>query len=305
MAGKKHPILMVLGILVGVALFLGTTLVVLLKIFSPSANLSFKDKIGVIPIEGTISDSQTITSQLVKFNEDEGIKAIILRINSPGGAVGPTQEIYREVQKTVRNKKVIASIGGVAASGGYYIAAAANKIVANPGTITGSIGVLMEFIRVEDLLNKIGINHEVLKSGEFKDIGSPHRELTERDRALINSLIANIQKQFIDAVAEGRNLPEEEVRRLADGSIFSGAQAKDLGLVDVLGNFQDAVDLAKEMVGIEGDVTLVYSKKSRLELLDLIFETAARSITHQLQGMRTRLEFRWNGLLDPKVSGNY
>ena len=145
----------------------------------------------------------------------------------------------------------------------------------------------------------------MLKSGEFKDIGSPHRELTERDRALINSLIANIQKQFIDAVAEGRDLPEEEVRRLADGSIFSGAQAKDLGLVDVLGNFQDAVDLAKEMVGIEGDVTLVYSKKSRLELLDLIFETAARSITQQLQGMRTRLEFRWNGLLDPKVSGSY
>lgn len=305
MAGKKHPILTVLGILAGIALFLGTTMVVLLKFFSPSANLSFKDKIGVIPIEGAISDSQTITSQLVKFKEDKGIKAIILRINSPGGAVGPTQEIHREVQKTVHTKKVIASIGGVAASGAYYVAAAADKIVANPGTITGSIGVLMEFIRFEDFLNKIGINHEVLKSGEFKDIGSPHRELSERDRALINSLIANIQEQFVEAVASGRNLSEEEVRKLADGSIFSGAQAKDLGLVDVLGNFQDAVELAKEMVGIEGDVTLVYSKKSKLELLDLILETAARSITQQLQGMKTRLEFRWSGFLDHTVRGSY
>ena len=177
MAGKKHPILIVLGILAGVGLVLGIAMIIVLKVFTPYSSLSFSTKIGVIPIEGAITDSQAITEQLRRFKKDKGIKAIILRINSPGGAVGPTQEIYREVQRTVETKKVVASLGGVAASGGYYIATAAKKIVANPGTITGSIGVIMEFVRFEDLLNKIGIKFEVLKSGEFKDIGSPHREL--------------------------------------------------------------------------------------------------------------------------------
>lgn len=262
MAGKKHPILTVLVILAGVSLLLCTTVVLILKIFSPSSNFSFKDKIGVISIDGTINGSRSITSQLIRFRKDKGIKAIILRINSPGGSVGPTQEIYREVRKTIQTKKVIASMGGVAASGGYYIAAAANKIVANPGTITGSIGVIMEFVRFDHLLKNIGINFEVLKSGEFKDIGSPHRELTERDRALIKSLIANIQKQFVEAVAKGRDMSNEKVQKIADGSIFSGAQAKELGLVDMLGNFEDAVELAKTMAGIKGDVTLVYSKRN-------------------------------------------
>ncbi len=305
MAGKKHPILTVLVILAGVSLLLCTTVVLILKIFSPSSNFSFKDKIGVISIDGTINGSRSITSQLIRFRKDKGIKAIILRINSPGGSVGPTQEIYREVRKTIQTKKVIASMGGVAASGGYYIAAAANKIVANPGTITGSIGVIMEFVRFDHLLKNIGINFEVLKSGEFKDIGSPHRELTERDRALIKSLIANIQKQFVEAVAKGRDMSNEKVQKIADGSIFSGAQAKELGLVDMLGNFEDAVELAKTMAGIKGDVTLVYSKRNKLDLWDLFLETAGRSITGLLQNMKTRLEFRWSGFPDQTVTERY
>ena len=297
MAGKKHPILIVLGILAGVGLVLGIAMIIVLKVFTPSSNLSFSSKIGVIPIEGAILDSQAITEQLGRFRKDKGIKAIILRINSPGGAVGPTQEIYREVLRTVETKKVVASLGGVAASGGYYIAAAAKQIVANPGTITGSIGVIMEFVRFEDLLNKIGIKFEVLKSGEFKDIGSPHRELTARDKELISALIADIQKQFVEAVASGRNLSIEKTREIADGRIFSGAQAKELGLVDVLGNFQDAVELAKNMATIRGDVTLVYPKKSKLDLWDLFLGSAADSIAKRIQGMKTRVEYRWSGFV--------
>lgn len=295
MAGKKHPILTVLAILAGIALLLGVALVVILKVFTPASSSLFSEKIGVIQIEGRISDSRVITSQLVKFKKDKGIKAIILRINSPGGGVGPTQEIYREVIKAGKTKKVIASMGSVAASGGYYIASAADKIVANPGTITGSIGVLMEFIRLEDLLNKIGVNLEVLKSGEFKDIGSPHRKLTPQERELLNALVADIQRQFVEDVATGRNLSVEEVQKIADGRIFSGAQAKELGLVDVLGNFQDTVEIAKDMAGIKGEVALVYPKRGKLPLWDLLLETATRFVTQMLQRMKPQLEYRWGG----------
>ncbi|MEE4352570.1 MAG: signal peptide peptidase SppA [Desulfatiglans sp.] len=296
MAVKKHPILTALLIIIVVAFFLGATMFVVLKGFSPATNLSFGDKIGVIPISGAITESQAVTSQLVRFKKDKGIKAIILRINSPGGGVGPSQEIYREVRRTIKTKKVIASLGGVAASGGYYIAAAADQIVANPGTITGSIGVLMEFLWAEDLLKKIGIKLEVLKSGEFKDTGGPHRELTKRDKDLLNALIAEIRSQFVQAVAEGRDLSLEQVDQIADGRILSGSQAKELGLVDALGNFQDAVELSKEIVGIKGDVTLVYPEKSRSEIWDLILNKAFQTLEGRLKELTTQMEYRWNGL---------
>ncbi|MCP4578993.1 MAG: signal peptide peptidase SppA [Deltaproteobacteria bacterium] len=295
MAKNKRPILTVLVILGVIALILGTAMIFVIKMVDPSSDLSFSDKIGVIPIDGAIFDSHETTLQLIRFREDKRIKAIVLRINSPGGAVGPTQEIYREVRKTVETKNVVASLGGVAASGGYYIAAAADKIVANPGTITGSIGVLMEFMRFEDLLEKIGVKLEVLKSGEFKDIGSPHRELTERDRAIIDSLIADIQGQFVAAVARGRDLPLEKVNQIADGRVFSGARAKELDLVDALGNFQDAVDVAKEMANIEGGATLVYPRKKRMELWESFLEGTARSVTRVFQGLKPQLEYKWGG----------
>lgn len=296
MAKNKRPILTVSIILGVIALILGTAMMMILKLVVPLSDLSFSDKIGVLPIDGAIFDSKETLSQLVDFRKDEGIKVIVLRINSPGGAVGPTQEIYREIRKTVETKKVIASLGGVAASGGYYIASAANKIVANPGTITGSIGVLMEFMRFEDLLNKIGIKLEVLKSGEFKDIGSPHRQLTQRDREIIDSLITDIQDQFVEAVANGRGLPLEKVNQIADGRVFSGARAKELELVDALGNFQDAIDVAKDMAGIKGDATLVYPKKTGLELWESFLKGSARSVTKAIQGNKPQLEYRWSGL---------
>ena len=162
---------MVLLILFLVVLFMGGTMLFVLKLAGSSPTLSFGEKIGVVLIEGSITQSREIAGQIEKFNKDERIKAILLRIDSPGGAIGPTQEIHREVCKAAKRKIVVASLGGVAASGGYYIAAAADKVVANPGTITGSIGALMQFFRIEELLEKIGVGMEVLKSGEFKDIG--------------------------------------------------------------------------------------------------------------------------------------
>ena len=295
MADKKRPILTVLVILGVIALFLGGAMFFIIKMVDPVSDLSFADKIGVIPIDGTILDSHTITSQLIRFRKDNRIKAIVLRINSPGGAVGPTQDIYREIKRTAETKKVVASLGGVAASGGYYIAAATHKIVANPGTITGSIGVIIEFVHFEELLNKIGVDLVVRKSGEFKDIGSPHRELTDRDKEIIDALIADIQGQFVDAVAGGRALPIEKVKQIADGRIFSGARAKELDLVDVLGNFQDAVDVAKEMVAIEGDVSLVYPKRNKMELWEAFLEGTGNSISKIVQGIQPQLGYKWGG----------
>lgn len=299
MSLRKHPILIVLGILCAAILVLGIVMSVILSLTGPSKGLSFGDRIGVITVEGIIADPDPVLKQLVDFRKDGRIKAIILRVNSPGGAVAPSQEIYREVRRTSQTKKVIASMGTLAASGGYYIAAGADKIVASPGTISGSIGVIMEFVQVEDLLNRWGIGLEVVKSGEFKDVGSPHRKMSARDRELVEGLTEEIRDQFVEAVAQGRNLPLETVREVADGRILSGARCMQLGLVDTLGNFMDAVELAKEMAGIEGEVTLVHARKERGLLWHLIFDKGAESLHRTLRNLlQTRLEYRWNGALE-------
>ena len=296
MKGKQHPVLLVIVILGVAVLVLGAVLTAIFSMAGPGG-LSVKEKIGVIPVEGTIMDSEAVVSDLVEFKKNKGIKAIILRVNSPGGAVGPSQEIYREVRKTIEKKKVIASLGSIAASGGYYISSAANKIVANPGTLTGSIGVLMEFVRLQELMEKIGVDMEVLKSGEFKDIGSPYRKLTDRDKELIQELVSETKNQFVEAVAQGRNLSVEKVREIADGRIISGSQGMELGLVDQLGNFQDAVDLAKSLAGIEGEVTLVYPKRTRLSFWDMLFAEGSRAFYRALRDvLGTKIEYRWDGL---------
>jgi protease-4 len=293
MTSKKHSILAVLVILGIVALLLGAILTLLSGTSGSSPLLSFREKIGVVTIEGTITDPEPVVNQLVEFKKDKGIKAIILRVNSPGGGVAPSQEIYREVRKAAATKPVIASLGSVAASGGYYVASGANKIVANPGTLTGSIGVIMEFAQLEELFQKIGVGLEILKSGEFKDIGSPYRKLTQRDKDLLNALILEIQNQFVEAVAQGRNLPVEKVREIADGRILSGSQSKELGLVDQLGDFQDALDLAKEMSDIKGEVTLVYPKKPRARFWDLLFRDASEALYRSLRStLGMRIEYR-------------
>jgi protease-4 len=292
---KRHPLLAVFLIIIGIALFLGLVMAFAVKTFGPRSSLSFGEKIGVVFVEGPITHAMEITSQLEEFHKDKSIKAIVLRIDSPGGVVGPTQEIYREVEKTAEDKSVVASLGSVAASGGYYIAAAADKIVANPGTLTGSIGAIMEFVHIEELLKKIGINLEVLKSGEFKDIGSPHRKLTDRDKEVLEGLMAEIKKQFVEDIAKGRGLSQEKVEQIADGRIFSGTQAKDLHMVDYLGNFQDAVALAKEMEGLTGETTLVYPKRGKFEFWDLLFESATKTVFKLIKSLGQQMTYRWEG----------
>ena len=305
MAKKSRPLLIVLTILLVVAIVLGGTLLLVLHFFNPSSTGLFEEKIGVVSITGTISSSEKISSELVKFAKDDSISAIILRINSPGGGVGATQEIYREVQKITPQKPIVASMGSIAASGGYYVAAPATRIVSNPGTITGSIGVFIQFVRLEELMNKIGVDLEIVKSGEFKDMGSPDRKLTQRDREIIDVLIKDLQGQFVSAVASGRNLSVEKVQEIADGRIFSGARAKDLGLVDFMGNFQDAVEITKKIVGIKGDVALVYPKKSTGKLWNLFLESSARNIVGVLtEKGGSSVEYRWDGLGTPS-SGSY
>lgn len=210
-----------------------------------------KKKVALVEVRGTISDPGSVVRQLRKYTEDRSVAAIVLRIESPGGSVAASQEIYRAILRArERGKKVVASMGNVAASGGYYIAVAADTIVANPGTITGSIGVIAEFPNVEKLLEKLGLKVEVLKTGQYKDIGSPLRKMEEEEKKLVQEVLEDAYGQFLKAVSEGRGIPEDSLRPYADGRIFTGRQALSLGLVDVLGGYQDAVDLAGRMAGI-------------------------------------------------------
>ena len=249
----------------------GILLLLLVNLFFPDLDLSTEDRIALVRIEGIILDSQTTVGELKRFGENPSIKAIVLRIDSPGGGVVPSQEIHDAVQR-VRNKSnkaVIASMGTVAASGGYYIAAATDRIMANPGTLTGSIGVIMEMANIEGLLKKIGVEGVVVKSGRYKDVGSPLRKMSDEEQALLQSVMDDVHKQFIEAVAAGRSLEVADVKTLADGRIFTGRQAKDAKLVDELGNLEDAIQLAAEIAGIEGEPKVVEPRR-RFSLRELL-----------------------------------
>jgi protease-4 len=249
----------------------GLGLLFLVNILLPDLDLSGEDRIALIRIEGVILDAQETLGELKKFSENPSVKAIVLRIDSPGGGVVPSQEIYDAVRRvrTKSNKAVIASMGSVAASGGYYIAAATDRIVANPGTLTGSIGVIMEMANVEGLLQKIGVEGVVVKSGKYKDVGSPLRKMSDEERGLLQTVMDDVHKQFIEAVAEGRSLEVTEVQALADGRIFTGRQAKEAKLVDELGNLDDAIQLAADVVGIEGEPKVIEQRR-RFSIRELL-----------------------------------
>ena len=265
----------------------------LLAVVSKMQGFSFVrgEKVAVLPISGLITDSEATIEQLKKFAKDDSVKAIVVRLNTPGGGVGPSQEIYEEVRKIRGKKVIVASMGALAASGGYYIACGADKIFANPGTITGSIGVLMQFVNVKDLIEKIGVKGFVIKSGSFKDTGSPVREMSPEERKLLQSVIDNVHSQFVNAVAEGRKLSREAVLEVADGRILSGEQAKELGLVDVLGNQEDAVAEAGKMAKIEGEPRVVTPPKKKFSILDLLREEAKSIIDEKLTQTRTRIDY--------------
>lgn len=249
----------------------GLGLLLLINIFFPDVDFSGEDRIALIRVEGVIMDSQVTIDELKRFGDNPAVKAIVLRIDSPGGGVVPSQEIYDAVRR-VRNKSskaVITSMGSVAASGGYYIAAATDRIVANPGTLTGSIGVIMETANIEGLLQKIGVEGVVVKSGKYKDVGSPLRKMTDDEHGLLQNVMDDVHKQFIEAVAEGRALDASDVQALADGRIFTGRQAKEAKLVDELGNLEDAIQLAADVAGIEGEPKVV-EPRHRFSIRELL-----------------------------------
>ena len=228
-------------------------------------------RIALIELRGVIFDAKSVVRQLKKYAEDRSVPAMVLRIESPGGGVAASQEIYKEIMRVrEQGKKVVVSMGSVAASGGYYMAAAADTIVANPGSITGSIGVIVQVPNTGELFRKIGVDVQVVKSGEYKDIGSPMRKMTERERAMFQGVVDDVYEQFVEAIVARRGLSKEEVLRIADGRIFTGRQALAYGLVDVLGTYEDAVDVAAEMVGLKKPPPTVREKK-RFDVLDLLF----------------------------------
>jgi protease-4 len=243
----------------------------------------FGEKVGVLEVKGVIANVQPTIDELAKFRDDGSIKAVVLRIDSPGGGVSPSQELYQEIKRTVRQKPVVVSMGSVAASGGYYIACAAQKIYANPGSITGSIGVILQFTNFEELMKKIGFRLEVVKSGAFKDVGNPGREMTADEKAYLQEVVNNVHQQFVRDVARGRRMKVEKVQGVADGRIFTGEQAMELGLVDELGDLKDAINGAAKMAGIEGEPKVVYPEKEEKSLFDYLLDSITEEITDRLQ----------------------
>lgn len=235
---------------------------------------SFGKKVAIVEIYGTITNSNEVIRQLKKYAKDSSIPALVLDIDSPGGGVVPSQEIYEEVLKFKEDgKKVVASLRGLGASGGYYVACAADTIVANPGTLTGSIGVIFEFPVVQELFKKIGLRFEVVKRGELKEVGTWNRPMTKEERDLLQSVIDDTYDQFVKAVVEGRELDQEKVLELADGRVFTGRQAKDLGLIDELGDLEDAIKIAGTMGGIEGVPKTIREKPKKVTVIDILTQS--------------------------------
>lgn len=291
---KKRPFLMALLTFGAIFLFFLIVIVVVAGLEGHSPTLAIGEKVGVIEVTGVIADSRQVMKQIDDFRKDESVRAVVLRINSPGGGVAPSQEICEEIEKLAKKKPVVASMGSVAASGGYYIAVPATRIFANPGTITGSIGVIMEFANIEQLLGKIGLHSEVVKSGPHKDIGSPTRPMTESDRKILQGMIDDVYDQFIHQVSVSRKIPLEDVKALADGRIFSGRQALASGLVDELGNFRDAVVSAGELAGIQGEPKLVYPPRKNPNILDYLVEESVSRFTREVYGkVAPNLQYRW------------
>ncbi len=288
---KRKRVLVGLAVMAALLVFFLSLFFFIGQYIGRPGRFVFGDKIAIVEIKGVITQSSGIIEEINQYQEDEGVKAIILRIDSSGGGVGPAQEIHREIVKAKAKKKVVTSMGSVAASGGYYVACASDLILANPGTITGSIGVLMEFTNIEELFKKIGIKGVILKSGEHKDIGSPFREMTPEDKKVIQAVIDDVHQQFIQAVAEGRKMDRAKVMQIADGRILTGEQAKQLGLVDQIGNLQDAIDRTAKLVGIVGKPNIIYPKR-RFSIWELLVRETTSAILDILNERTLELNYR-------------
>ena len=233
----------------------------------------FGNKIGVVDLEGVIISPKTVVDQLKKFADDDSIKAIILHVNSPGGGVAASEEIYREVKRIrdEKKKRIVASIESVGASGAYYVSSATNKIYADKGSIVGSIGVIAEWVNYGDLLHWAKLKDITMKAGEFKDTGSPTRDMTPAEKEYLQSLIDNMHGQFIQAVADGRKAKFDDIKAIANGKVWTGEQALSMKLIDQVGDFQAAVDDTAKAVNIKGEPVLVHPERDRKSVLDVLF----------------------------------
>jgi len=281
----------------GAFVLLAITLASVVLTFSgnESGQFGFSDRVQVVDVEGELVESRTILEQLKRYEDSNSVKAILLNVDSPGGGVAASQEIYTEI-KRLREKKdkiVVAYLSSTGASGAYYISCAANKIVANPGTIVGSIGVIAEWVSYADLLQWAKLKNIVFKTGEFKDTGSPTRPITENEKKYFQGLIDDMYVQFVEAVAAGRKLDLQEVRAMADGRVFTGRAAKERKLIDETGNFQDAVDLTAKLAGISGKPRLIRSVRQRVTLLDVLTTDLSRLVPFNGQSMKSQIKFQY------------
>lgn len=265
-------------ITVVLVLFILSVLILILQPDIDGPGLITDNKIGVVEITGILKESKDITDQLHRFQVEDSIKGVVVRVNSPGGAVGPAQEIYEEIEKIRAEKRVVVSMGTVAASGGYYVSSSADRIFANPGTITGSIGVILHFSHIEEIMDKFGWRHKTVKSAELKDAGSPFRSPSEKDITMFEEVIGSIHQQFIEHIAYGRGLSIEMIKEVADGRLLSGQQALELGLIDELGGFHSALEWIAEDLGIEEEPHLVYPKKVRRGWIEYLFREVMNRI---------------------------
>ena len=271
------------------------TIFLILRIVNLSSDkdgFGSKDKVGIVRVEGPIFTSKTVVEDLESLAQRKDIKAIVLRVNSPGGSIAPSQEIFEKVRHVREIKPIITSMSSVAASGGYYIALGSTSVMANKGTITGSIGVIMEYPVAAELLEKLGLSIETVKSGQLKDAGSTSREVTEDDRKYFQNIIDDLHNQFIAAVAEERNLDVDSVRILADGRVYTGTQAHAMGLIDTLGTYEDAIALAAGLGGIQGKPKIFQIRHRRSSFLDLIMDARRPTGTSWFDVIPA---YRWRG----------
>ncbi len=252
----------------------------------------FGPEVAVVELEGVIVDVDDLVQDLKRYRESSSVRAVVVRINSPGGVVGPTQELHAALRRIHdAGKPVVASLGAVAASGGYYVAVAADRIYAEPGTLTGSIGVIMQMANLGSLFKKVGVDYVVVKAGEFKDIGNVARPMTPEERHVLQALLDDVHGQFITAVAEGRKLDRAAVVKFADGRIFSGSQAKTLGMIDAFGGLEDAVNRAATMAGLALPPRVIVPHK-RFSIFDLLRSQTGldpRSLSPALPRFKTPL----------------
>ncbi len=298
---KKRDV--IIGVIIAASFLFAFVFFVLIVIgfLAPDSDFEFAGlggNVGVVEMFGVIDEEsgRPAIKLLDKWAENNSIKAVVVHINSPGGGVAISQELFDAIRRAKENKPVVAAMASVAASGGYYIACAADRIIANPGTVTGSIGVIFQFHTFQELMNKIGVETETVKSGDLKDVGTYSRSMTKQESLMLRSVVMDSYEQFVEVVSEGRDMERDEVYSLADGSLFTGLQAYNHGLIDTLGGLKEAVDLAADLAGLEGEPRVVRPReRKQLTVFDLVqgvLGQAGRAVKDELVGPELMFLYR-------------